>query len=530
MRKFLYGFVLILLMLCLISCEKVPNEPVIEDNLPTEDQIIDCILTDFGAEKLDENSFRTLKSGGFLYDIEFDDAAMLDVKYYFSWASRMFFEKYSDYENRFKSPHDIGYSFPAEEFEELISKYFGAKNENLRLDKSYYCAEHNSYCAPGAANVGESIDFEVISTETENGFLKINILIQNRNMILTAEIFDDGTYRFISYLPENYDSKNATSLFLGLGNESEPAELSVGERIGQWTISEIDAPADLHRICVKFSGDVMLVGHVSPNGLLENTYDFIPLDTEESNIPCIYNTDFEKYSGVFTLNLSDENSELLAAKLSKNSDIYCRITVSSYELNRGYTMTADVLDVTTMFLLTGIKLSPEYEEMILNFGALKIDEGALHANKGVSLYYMEDGFEDGKNLSDMSYFGWVIFYTNKTYDYETRNSLFIHPDGLEGWAYPADYYESLVYKFFGASPDVLRESELYDSENEIYYLGAGMGIGDTPYIVVNSVDENGDTVVFHLTLNYLLNDNPDMALTVKLLPDNGYQYVSYLRE
>lgn len=534
--KKIFSLLLVLAMLLSFSaCNSISeneSSDISSDISEIKQPFYDDILLSFGAEKTDKNRFRTLKSSGFLYDIQFEDASTLDIKYYFAWANKKFSEKYSDWNTRFKSLHgdNLGYSFPAEEFETIVCKYFGTSTDYLRSDTSFYCSEHNAYCSPGSATVGESKEFTVISTEQNNEIVTIKISFQNRNMALTTAVSDDGNFKYLSYLPENCDSENATSLFLGLGENIEPSELSLGERLGQWTVSKIDTPSDLHRISVKFSGDVMLVGHISANGLLENTYDFIPLDTEESNLPCIFNTDFKKYSGVFTLNISDEYRDILAKKLSENEDIYCRITATGLELNRGYTMTTDTLDVTTIFIMTGIKLSPEYEDMILNFGALKVDEGTLHANKGVSLYYMEDGFEDGKNLSDLSYFSWALFYLNKSYDYETMKSLFIHPDGLEGWAYPADYYEPVIYKFFGVSPDVLRNSELYDSENKIYYLGAGFGIGDTPYIVVNSVEENSDTVVFHLTLNYLLNDNPDMALTVKLLPNGEYNYISYLPE
>ena len=52
--------------------------------------------------------------------MEFEDGSKLETKYYFYWATRKFVEKYSDYSTRFASPHGIGYSFPAEEFEEII--------------------------------------------------------------------------------------------------------------------------------------------------------------------------------------------------------------------------------------------------------------------------------------------------------------------------------------------------------------------------------------------------------------------------
>ncbi|MBQ6802093.1 MAG: hypothetical protein IJP05_03375, partial [Oscillospiraceae bacterium] len=77
----------------------------------------------------------------------------------------------------------------------------------------------------------------------------------------------------------------------------------------------------------------------------------------------------------------------------------------------------------------------------------------------------------------------------------------------------------------------LRESEIYYPDEKYYFLEYGGGIGETPFLVINEIEENGDTVIFHLTLDYTYTDgNYDMALTVKLLPDGGYNYISYLPE
>ena len=51
-----------------------------------------------------------------------------------------------------------------------------------------------------------------------------------------------------------------------------------------------------------------------------------------------------------------------------------------------------------------------------------------------------------------------------------------------------------------------------------------------PYILVNSIAENSDFINFYLTLDYSFEDDINMILTVKLLPDGGYNYVSYVSE
>ncbi|MBR2639523.1 MAG: hypothetical protein IKD39_03030, partial [Oscillospiraceae bacterium] len=83
---------------------------------------------------------------------------------------------------------------------------------------------------------------------------------------------------------------------------------------------------------------------------------------------------------------------------------------------------------------------------------------------------------------------------------------------------------------FGVSADVLRSGELYIAEKDYYWIGGGGGIGDTPNIIVNSIEKNEDIIVFHITLDYNIEADCDMALTVKLLPDGGYNYISYLPE
>lgn len=173
-----------------------------------------------------------------------------------------------------------------------------------------------------------------------------------------------------------------------------------------------------------------------------------------------------------------------------------------------------------------------YEEMILNFGARKEEDGSIKINKTVSLYNLTEGFEDGTNLDEHSYFGWAMFYLNREYDYETCMELFTGAGENMGWAYPSEYYEPAVFKYFGVPAEKLRAGELYNAEKDYYNIGGGGGIGDIPFVITNSIDDNGETVVFHITIDSEMEGMEDynMVLTVKLLPEGGYNYVSYLPE
>ncbi len=171
-----------------------------------------------------------------------------------------------------------------------------------------------------------------------------------------------------------------------------------------------------------------------------------------------------------------------------------------------------------------------YREMLLNFGAAEQEDGSIRANKTASLYNMTQGFEDGTKLEGNDYFCWAMFYFNREYSYEERLELFTGAGENMGWAYPSEYYEPAVYKYFGVPAETLRQLEYYNAEKDYYHMGGGGGIGDVPDITVNSIDDNGEKVVFHLTLDYQIGDDCDMALTVKILPDGTYNYASYLPE
>ncbi|MBR3936012.1 MAG: hypothetical protein IKJ57_05640, partial [Oscillospiraceae bacterium] len=59
----------------------------------------------------------------------------------------------------------------------------------------------------------------------------------------------------------------------------------------------------------------------------------------------------------------------------------------------------------------------------------------------------------------------------------------------------------------------------------------GGGIGETPGLIINSIEESKDAVVFHVTVDYdFADEDYNMALAVKLLPEGGYNYISYLPE
>lgn len=167
-----------------------------------------------------------------------------------------------------------------------------------------------------------------------------------------------------------------------------------------------------------------------------------------------------------------------------------------------------------------------YEEVLINFGGIINYEGKLAVEKGISLYYSDEGYPDFSAGEPKSFYYWIISRTSV----EDRTEVQI--PGFNGmvYAYSADFFESEVFKYFGIAAESLRLADFYYPEQNCYFIDGHGGIGDVPYILVNSVAENNDFINFYITLDYSAEEDRNMVLTVKLLPEGGYNYVSYVNE
>ena len=196
MKKLILCLIISVLVIASAGCAPQKNEGISEE-------LAEKIVLDFGAEKLENGNIQSHKTRGFFFDNYFEDASALEMKYYFSWAAGKFVERYSDYKDRFASPHGIGYSFPPEEFEEIIGTYFGAKAENLRSDRDFYCSLHNAYCWPGGGTgLAGQQNIEIVSYEKNDEILSIHLSVGENNCCLKVLLTENGGYRFLSYLPE----------------------------------------------------------------------------------------------------------------------------------------------------------------------------------------------------------------------------------------------------------------------------------------------------------------------------------------
>ncbi|MBP1574804.1 MAG: hypothetical protein J6C34_04220 [Oscillospiraceae bacterium] len=518
-----------------VSLEKEPEAEEISEDF------IEKIILDFGAVKKEDGTFESEKIGGFLYDMYFEKAYSLETKYYFYWATGKFVEKYSDYSTRFASPHGIGYSFPAEEFEELIESYFGVNPERLREDTSFYDGTHNAYCSPGASIGGSGSQYEIkiLSHTKIEDELVIYLSVGGAPCYLNVLLTENGGYRFLSYLPEKIEepefpmSAEGEALSFCLGsNNLEASELTVGDSIGDWVLEELEVTShgegiekSYDSVLATFSGTVTLEGLITLNPYAGAGYDFRIRNSDGlDKIPKIAEENIETFIETFRIGLPEVEN---LPELKENESFPCYITIDSYTANYAATEamhSANVVKIEPIVKNTG--LSEFHEEIIVNFGGEISPYYELGVNKGVSLYYIDEGVEDFSKESATIFYSWLM---SKTY-VEDRIEVSLPGFREKVYAYSGEFFESEVMKYFDVSEEQLRDPYIYYEEQNCYFLDGHVGIGDTPALVVSSIEESEDKIAFHLTLDYSYEDDRNMVLTVKLLPEGGYNYISYLPE
>ena len=334
----------------------------------------------------------------------------------------------------------------------------------------------------------------------------------------------------IEYLDEKVPTK-AQKINFRLGNSEEKKELSVGDKIGVWTLEQLEALPDSSKeeefydhITATFSGEVRLKGYISHHPYANAGYIFSINDFNDMNkIPTV-EENFSFFKQEFAINTTQiENFPTIG----ENEWYPCYITIDKFYIFRSYTEgmdRANVVKIEEPSKDTG--LSPLYEDIILNFGARVNAFGELGVNKGPSLYYSTNGYADFSKERAQIFYVWVVAKSNA----ENRAEVYLPDYGTTVYAFPEEYFEAEVQKYFAVSTEDLRSSKCYYPEQKVYFYEFGGGIGETPALIINSIEEKEDTVTFDLTVKYSINteDNSNMLLTVKILPDGGYNYISYL--
>ena len=166
-----------------------------------------------------------------------------------------------------------------------------------------------------------------------------------------------------------------------------------------------------------------------------------------------------------------------------------------------------------------------YKEMLVNFGGTCKFDGSIVVSRKGSFYDFAEGIEDCSAMEPNSYYTWIVSRT------ENSDKVKVTPAGFESevYAYSADFFEGEVTEYFGVSAEYLQGSEFYYSEPGCYYSDAVSSSEEYTYVEYVSAEKSDDSVTIHFTLTNT-SGSTNHALNVKLLPDGGYNYVSYIAE
>ena len=166
-----------------------------------------------------------------------------------------------------------------------------------------------------------------------------------------------------------------------------------------------------------------------------------------------------------------------------------------------------------------------YEEMLVNFGGTRKFDGTIVVSRKGSFYDFAEGIEDCSAMDPSSYYTWIASRT------ENSDKVKVVPAGFESevYAYPADFFEGETAKYFGVSAEYLQGSEYYYSEPGCYYSDAVSSSEEYTYVEYVSAEKSDDSVTIHFNLTNT-SGSTAYALTVNLLPEGGYNYVSYIAE
>ena len=178
------------------------------------------------------------------------------------------------------------------------------------------------------------------------------------------------------------------------------------------------------------------------------------------------------------------------------------------------------------------EISEEFvEEVILNFGAEKESDGTYRVVEPFSFYFGTGDYEDFKivDTSANSLYGMGAML-GKEYIKE------IYVSDLKYDVYEAETFENMVYKYFGISAEVLKNTIHYNEFEELgeagyYWLDGPYYIDENPSVKLLGFEKIENLIYIYLTVDYN-DDSQDKSrnLIIKLLPDGGYNYVSYLPE
>ncbi len=183
-------------------------------NTPVNEALIEDIVLNFGASyALREDGSRLLQPQNIsLYysnGWSLSDARAMDFfSWYWGYRSRdelSFAEEQLLYSN--PKGKDLPNFYPQDIYEHGILQYFNVSKELLRSDKSIYDEKLGGYSLSGVGGIGESPSITIGKEEQSDSELRIPVTLNyadhSETRYLTVLLDSNGTYRYLSYLPEN---------------------------------------------------------------------------------------------------------------------------------------------------------------------------------------------------------------------------------------------------------------------------------------------------------------------------------------
>ena len=471
--KKLFALVLIFALL-LSACEKTEEPVVVEpneepseiENSETEEiseEFVEEIIINFGAEKLENGTYCVTEPFSFYRGTEkYEDFKIIDTSANSLYGmGAMLGKEYIKEIYVSDLKYDV---YEAETFENMVYKYFGISSEVLKNTIHYNEFEEldgaGYYWLDGPYYIDENPSVTLENFEKNTDSLIVNLKVDYEKEadvsgVLTVKLLPEGGYNYVSYV--SYKTKDEhpepEKVYFRFDETEEPKTLSVGDYFGEWKLENLEIDYDesgsamIDSIDADFSGNLTMAGYIELCPLSEPFYEFIPSEYDLPRIPGAVAEGFKEKFSHFGLKIPEglENSP----NLDHGETLPCIIKVSGYHLSRAYTEGADFFDVVEIKPIgSKVELSPLQKEMILNFGAKEKEFGTIRSNKTTSLYFNTEGYEDMSKLDGTYYFGWAMFYFQNNYDHETQKDLFGGAGEGMGWAFPSEYYEPAVYRYF----------------------------------------------------------------------------------
>ena len=236
--------------------------------------------------------------------------------------------------------------------------------------------------------------------------------------------------------PENTE----TATFALLDDAKSETLMSVGDRIGDWTLADLQIQRgndnNINRVNAFFNGEVILQGTLSRSVLIEDGFDFRVAKGDEGKMPCYIAPDATRYGGaIFMLNIPESMTATL--KLEHGEKKIYTIAVSDYQYYFAYSMAPPGATVISMEDMPDAQRS--YEKLVGYLGFSWGYEENHHEfwfNSTIELentpFHVFDIYFEGELRNSFA----ISVDTERVFCYDENSRSWaeeLNPDLWEGW-------------------------------------------------------------------------------------------------